>query len=105
VYNRRLRVHKIDTSSNDSETELLRIHMTQLADTVPDDKWSIGCTVSPTQFKFKIDADACCNTLTLTDYQKIQHEGELKRSTKLLCTYSNQQIKPVAVAKLSLEHN
>ena len=57
------------------------------------------------KIKFKIDTGACCNTLTLSDYQKIQHEGELKRSTKLLRTYSNHQIKPVAVAELSLEHN
>ena len=57
------------------------------------------------QIKFKIDTGAHSNTLTLSDFQKIQHEGELKRSTNLLHTYSNHQIKPVAVAELSLEHN
>jgi len=57
------------------------------------------------QIKFKIDTGARCNTFTLSDYQKIQHEGELKRSTKLLRTYSNHHIKPVAVTELSLEHN
>ena len=106
VCNRRLRVHKIDTSSDDeSETEVLHIHMTQPADAVPDGKWTIRCRVENKQIKFKIDTGARCNTLTLSDYQKIQHEGELKRSTKLLHTYSNHQIKPVAVAELSLEHN
>ena len=79
--------------------------MTQPADAVPDDKWTIRCRVENKQIKFKIDTGARCNTLTLSDYQKIQHEGELKRSTKLLRTYSNHQIKPVAVAELSLEHN
>ena len=106
VCNRRLRVHKIDTSSDDeSETEVLHIHMTQPADAVPDDKWTIRCRVENKQIKFKIDTGARCNTLTPSDHQKIQHEGELKRSTKLLRTYSNHQIKPVAVAELSLEHN
>ena len=106
VCNRRLRVHKIDTSSDDeSETEVLHIHMTQPADAVTNDKWTIRCRVENKQIKFRIDTGARCNTLTLSDYQKIQHEGELKRSTKLLRTYSNHQIKPVAVAELSLEHN
>ena len=106
VCNRRLRVHKIDTSSDDdSETEVLHIHMAQPADAVPDDKWTIRCRMENKQIKFKIDTGARCNTLTLSDYQKIQHEGELKRSTKLLRTYSNHQIKPIAVAELSLEHN
>ena len=72
---------------------------------MPDDKWTIRCRVENKQIKFKIDTGARCNTLTLSDYQKIQYEGELKRSTKLLRTYSNHQIKPVAVAELSLEHN
>ena len=60
------------------------------------------------QIKFKIYTGVRCSTLTLSDYQKIQHESELKRSTNysyLLRTYSNYQIKPVAVAELSLEHN
>ena len=97
---------KIDTSSDDnSETEVLHIHMTQPTDTVPDDKWTIRCRVKNKQIKFKIDAGTRCNILTLSNYQKIQHEGELKRSRKLLRTYSNHQIKPVAVAELSLEHN
>ena len=106
VCNRRLRVHKVDTSSDDdSETEVLHIHMTQPADAVPDDKCTIRCRVENKQIKFKIDTGARCNTLTLSDSQKIQHEGELKRSTKLLRTYSNHQIKPVAVAELSLKHD
>ena len=79
--------------------------MTQPAEAVPDDKWTIRCRVENKQIKFKIDTGACCNTLTLSDYQKIQYEGELKRSKKLLHTYYNHQIKPVAVAELSLEHN
>ena len=72
--------------------------MTQPANAVPDDKWTIRCRVENKQIKFKIDTGAPCNTLPLSDYQKIQHE-------KLLCTYSNHQITPVAVAELSLEHN
>lgn len=84
---------------------MLHIHRTQPADTVPDDKWIIRCRVKDKQIKFKIDTGARCNTLTLPDYQKIQHEDELKRSTKVLRTYSNLQIKPVAVAELSLAHN
>ena len=79
VCSRRLRVHKIDTSSDDdSETEVLHIHMTQPADAVPDDKWTIRCRVENKQIKFKIDMGARCNTLTLSDYQKIQHEANSK---------------------------
>ena len=38
VCNRCLCVQKVDTSSDDdSDTEVLRIHITQLADTVPDE--------------------------------------------------------------------
>ena len=79
--------------------------MTQPAATVSDDKWTTRCRVENKQFKFKIDTGDRCNTLNLSDYQKIQQEGELKRPTKLLCTYSNHQSKSVAVTELSLEHN
>ena len=55
VCNRRLRVHKIDTSSDDdSETEVLHIHMTQPADAVPDDKWTIKCRVENKQTSSKL---------------------------------------------------
>ena len=72
---------------------------------MPDDKWTIRCRVESKQIKFNIDTGARCKTLTLSNYKKIQHEGKLKRSTKLLRTYSNHQTEPVAEAELSLEHN
>lgn len=80
VCNRRLRVHKVDTSSDDdSFTEVLHIHMTQPADIIPDDKRTTRFRGENKLIKFKIDTGAHCNTLILSDNQKIQHEGELKR--------------------------
>jgi len=50
VCNRCLRVHKIiNSSDDDSETEVLHIHMIHPADTAPDDKWTIRCRVENKQ--------------------------------------------------------
>ena len=106
VCSRRLRMSKLDTSSEDgSDTEVLNIHTAQLTDIREDYKWTVKCLVENKLVKFRIDTGARCNTLTLKDYQKIPHKGELKKSSKLLRTYSNHQIKPIATANLSVKHN
>ncbi|CAH3136422.1 unnamed protein product [Pocillopora meandrina] len=67
------------SSDDDSFTEVLHIHMTQPADIIPDDKRTTRFRGENKLIKFKIDTGAHCNTLILSDNQKIQHEGELKR--------------------------
>ena len=109
VCSRRIRVQKLAVSSDDddvgSDTEVLNIHTAQPVDAREEDKWTVKCTLQNKYIKFRIDAGARCNTLTLKDYQKVQHKGELRNSTKLLRTYSNHQIKPIATADLSVKCN
>ena len=109
VCSRRIRVQKLAVSSDDddvgSDTEVLNIHTAQPVDAREEDKWTVKCTLQNKYIKFRIDTGARCNTLTLKDYQKVQHKGELRKSTKLLRTYSNHQIKPIATADLSVKCN
>ena len=109
VCSRRIRVQKLAVSSDDddvgSDTEVLNIHTAQPVDAREEDKWTVKSTLQNKYIKFRIDTGARCNTLTLKDYQKAQHKGELRKSTKLLRTYSNHQIKPIATADLSVKCN
>lgn len=82
--------------------EILNISLTE-TDTPPppsQDRWSANVQVLSRQVSFRIDTGARCNTLTLNTYQLLMHEGELKPSNKVLRTYSNHKIKPVAAVNL-----
>lgn len=61
-------------------------------------------TFNQKRVQFKIDTGAKCNTLTLDSYQQLVHTGELKRSNKLLRSYSNHKLKPVAAVDLSVHY-
>lgn len=65
------------------------------------DKWSVHVTILSQKVQFRIDTGAKCNTLTLHSYQQLMHAGELKRSNKLLRSYSNHKLKPVAAVDLT----
>ena len=53
---------------------------------------------------FRIYTGAHCNTLTLTDYQKIEDKGDLQKSTKILRTHSDHHIKPLAMVQLPVSY-
>lgn len=68
------------------------------------DKWSVHLMTLSQRVQFKVDTGAKCNTLTLDSYQQLVHTGELKRSNKLLRSYSNHKLKPVAAIDLSVHY-
>lgn len=67
---------------------------------VADDKWIVDINVLSQEVQFRIDTGAKCNTLTLDCYQLLMHTGEMKRSSKVLRSYSNYKVKPVAAVNL-----
>lgn len=71
---------------------------------VTDDKWITEISILSQQVEFRIDTGAKCNTMTLNSYQSLMHTGELKRSNKVLRTYSNHKLKPVAAVDLPLAY-
>ena len=76
VCSRRIRVHKLEVSSDDdvdSDTEVLNILIAQPVDGRGEDKWTVKCKLQNKKQKFRIDTGAQCNMLTLKDYQMIQH--------------------------------
>lgn len=122
VCQRRRKLHLVETSSESesdteslhvvqicSETEsdevLLQIHTAQTVNAKLTDKWDVTVKVLQRQVKFRIDTGARCNTLTLADYQTLKHKGELQQSTKILRTYSNHQIKPIAAVDLNIQQD
>lgn len=56
------------------------------------------------EVQFRIDTGAKCNALTLNCYQSLMHTGELKSSHRVLQTYSNHKLKPVAAVDLPLKY-
>lgn len=93
-----------ESESDCEQQEILRIHVTQDNVSASDDKWSETLHLLDRLVKFRIDAGARCNVLTLNTYQKLPHKGELRRSNKVLRTYSNHKISPVAVVDLPLRY-
>ena len=85
--------------------DILQISKAQVLHSQPDDKWIASTQVLKTEITFRIDTGARCNTITLKDYQRIKHKGELKMSTKILRTYSNHQIKPLAMVDLPVSYH
>ena len=89
------------------EEEMLDINL-KLEDAsvaiVADDKWIVDISVLSKEVQFRIDTGAKCNTLTLDSYQLLLHTGELKRSNKVLRSYTNHKVKPVAAVDLPLKY-
>ncbi|CAJ1066454.1 Transposon Ty3-G Gag-Pol poly [Xyrichtys novacula] len=89
------------------DEEILDISLTQ-EDTpvaiVADDKWVVSICVLSREVRFRIDTGAKCNTLTLDCYQLLNHQGELKCSNRILRSYSNHRLRPVAAVDLSLTY-
>ena len=67
-------------------------------------KWKQSLLVSGRQVTFRIDTETRCNKMTLSDYQRLMHTAELCQSAKVLCTYSNHRIKPVAAVDLPIQY-
>lgn len=97
----------VESTNDMSEDEILDINLT--TDVVPvatmvDDKWLVDTDILTQKVQFRIDTGAKCNTLTLNCYQSLEHTGELKTSKRVLRTYSNHKIKPVAAVDLPLKY-
>lgn len=87
--------------------EILDINVTQ--EDVPvaivsDDNRITEISILSQQVEFRIDTGAKCNTMTLNSYQSLMHTDELKRSNKVLRTYSNHKLKLVAAVDLPLAY-
>ena len=90
-----------------ADEEILNISLTQEEAPVAilaDDKWVVSICVLSQEVQFRIDTGAKCNTLTLDSYQLLKHEGELKRSNRILRSYSNHRLRPVAAVDLPLKY-
>ncbi len=81
--------------------EILNINLTQTKD-ASNDKWTADIEVLSQKVPFWIDTGAKCNTLTLSNYQELMHAGELKGSHRVLQSYSNHKLKPVAAVDLRI---
>ncbi|KAJ8366207.1 hypothetical protein SKAU_G00150380 [Synaphobranchus kaupii] len=104
------KVSSVDVESEDSQyedEEILGINLTQEETPVAmvaDDKWRVEINILSQRVDFRIDTGAKCNTLTTNSYQSLMHTGELKRSNKILLSYSNHKMKPVAAVDLPLAY-
>ncbi|KAL0153751.1 hypothetical protein M9458_050972 [Cirrhinus mrigala] len=98
---RKRAVNTVDIApdQDSSEKQILNINLTQ-DDRSEDDKWTVNLDILSQEVLFRIDTGAKCNTLTLDRYQLLMHEGELKRSSTVLRSYSNHKLKPVAAVDL-----
>lgn len=105
---RKRAVHTLKVEAlEETDDEILNISLTDVvlpAAALPVDKWSVHLMILSQKVQFKIDTGAKCNTLTLDSYQQLVHTGELKRSNKLLRSYSNHKLKPVAAVDLSVQY-
>lgn len=77
--------------------------MTQTKD-ASNDKWTADIEILSQKVPFRINTAAKCNTLTLSNYQELMHTGELKRSHRVLQSYSNHKLKPVAAVDLRIKY-
>lgn len=82
---------------------MLSINVTQTEEQ-SDDKWNADIEILSQKVPFRIDTGAKCNTLTLNNYQALLHDGELKRSNRVLKSYSNHKLKPIAAVDLLIHY-
>lgn len=89
------------------DEEILNINLTQEeapVAIVAGDKWLVDISVLSREAQFRIDTGAECSTLTLNSYQILEHQGELKSSNRVLRSYSNHRLRPVAAVDLPLKY-
>ncbi|ROL46656.1 hypothetical protein DPX16_12549 [Anabarilius grahami] len=89
----------VQLQSETEDEEMLSINITQ-TDEHSDDKWTADIEILSQKMPFRIDTGAKCNTLTLSSYQRLLHDGELKCSNRVLKSYSNHKLKPIAAVDL-----
>lgn len=100
----RKKIHCI-TEEEDSEEEIMAIYSNTTANNKHgEDKWVQELTAAGTCMTFKIDTGARCNTITVDDYQAISDRCPIRKSSKVLRTYSNHHIHPVGTAEIELKH-
>lgn len=86
--------------------ELLQIYTTQdVGDKLNDklnDKWTTDVTVQGKLVNVRIDTGAKCSIIvkTCTLYDKFMLGGTVRKSSKILRTYSNHQLRPVFTVTL-----
>ena len=76
-------VTDVDTSDIDSDnTEAEILDICGVFASTSSDKWSETVSVYNKDLKVRIDTGATCNTMTIEDYQNLEHQGELKDQVK-----------------------
>ena len=76
-------VTDVDTSDIDSDnTEEEILDICGVFASTSSDKWSETVSVYNKDLKVRIDTGARCNTMTIEDYQNLEHQGELKDQVK-----------------------
>lgn len=93
----------VELQSETEDEEMLSINVTQTEEQ-SDDKWTADIEILSQKVPFRIDTGAKCNTLTLNNYQALLHDGELKRSNRVLKSYSNHKLKPIAAVDLLVNY-
>lgn len=89
----------VQLQSESEDEEILSIDFTQTEEH-SDDKWTADIEILSQRVPFRIDTGAKCNKLTLSSYQALLHDGELKCSNRVLKSYSNHKLKPIAAVDL-----
>ncbi len=83
--------------------EILNINLTQTKD-ASNAKLTADIEVLSQKVPFWFDTGAKCKALTLSNYQELMHGGELKGSHRVLQSYSNHKLKPMAAVDLRIKY-
>ena len=67
-------------------------------------KWIAKLKLAGCDTPFLIDTGAKCTVITLACYQNLRHSGELHKSARVLHTFFNNYIYPLAAVQLKAEH-
>jgi predicted aspartyl protease len=86
---------------------MLSINKVELPHHRKQDKWVVPVEVggNGANVTFRIDTGARCNVMVQDTYRKVASEGSLRKSSKVLYSYSNHRIRPAGVASLCVKCN
>jgi hypothetical protein len=94
-------------NSDECEDDVLRIYTNQDVNepTSKEDKWQATLTLNGQSTTIRIDTGAKCNTLVKSQYIKLGLKpGALKKSGKILRSYTNHHIHPIGTVTLPITH-
>ena len=94
-------------ASAEGKEYMLSVSKVELPHHRKQDKWVVPLEVggNGTNVTFRIDTGARCNVMVQDTYRKVADEGSLRKSSKVLYSYSNHRIRPAGVADLTVKYN